>query len=112
MTAAASSADTLVREAAPSDLPDVVRLLSARDNRRRDPQVVSDYLWGLSPEHVRAWIAYVGDQPAGFTMFYLREMNWPQLQNSPPIDDRLVRAGYWAHLFVDFTNLEFATITF
>ena len=77
MTAPSTSADTMVREATPADLADVVKLLSARDNQPRDPQVVSDYLWGLDPESTRTWLAYVGDEPVGITMLYLRQMIWP-----------------------------------
>ncbi|MCH7751648.1 MAG: hypothetical protein IH898_05780 [Planctomycetes bacterium] len=97
MTAPSTSAGTMVREATPADLADVVKLLSARDNQPRDPQVVSDYLWGLDPKYARAWLAYVGDEPAGISMVYLRQMNWPADGN----DTSPILAGYWAHLYVN-----------
>ncbi|MCH8839908.1 MAG: hypothetical protein IH831_04390 [Planctomycetes bacterium] len=97
MTAPSTSTGTMVREATPADLADVVKLLSARDNQPRDPQVVCDYLWGLDPEFTRVWLAYVGDEPVGITMLYLRQMNWPADGN----DTSQILAGYWAHLYVN-----------
>ena len=97
MTAPSTSLSTTVREATAADFPDVVKLLSARDNKPRDPQVVRDYLWGLDPQCTRAWLAYVGDEPVGLSMVYLRRMNWPQQgkEISP------IQAGYMAHLYVN-----------
>lgn len=97
MTAPQTSTGTTVREATPDDLPDVVRLLSARDNQRRDPQVVSDYVWELDPQCTRAWLAYVDGTPVGITVLYLRQMNWPAQSGGGPS----VLAGYWAHLYVE-----------
>jgi GNAT superfamily N-acetyltransferase len=98
MTAPSSSAGTVVREATPADLPDVVRLLSARDEQPRDPQVVGTYLWGLDPEHTCTWLAFVGDRAVGITMLYLRDMVWPHQES---VEFTTQRAGYWSHLYVE-----------
>lgn len=100
---------TSVREATPDDLADVTRLLSARDGVAHERQRVSDYLWGLDPNETRTWIAYADDTPVGMTMLYLRDMRWPGGKADAGADDRAddgadeqtVRAGYWAHLYVE-----------
>ncbi len=93
---AASDAKIIVREATPADLKDVTALLSARDGIDRSQQVVDAYLWGLDPSCTRTWLAYVGNEPVGITMLYLRHMRWPQEDNS----STMKLAGYWSHLYV------------
>jgi hypothetical protein len=96
MSAPTSSAGVVVREATPADLPDVARLLSARDEMSRDQELVGKYLWGLDPAHTATWLAYVDGQPVGITMLYLRDVRWP---NESTVET--LRTGYWAHLFVE-----------
>lgn len=98
MTAPSSSVGIVVREATPADLPDVVRLLSARDELPRDAAAVERYLWGLDPGHTCTWLAYAGDRPVGITMLYLRDMLWPNNETGEMINQRV---GYWSHLFVE-----------
>lgn len=96
MSAPNSSAGVVVREATPADLPDVARLLSARDELSRDPEIVGKYLWGLDPANTATWLAYVDGRPVGITMLYLRDVRWP---NETHVET--LRCGYWAHLFVE-----------
>ena len=99
MNKSSAAAVVTLREGSANDLDDVTSLLSLRDGKQRDPDVVSDYLWGLQPDRVRVWLAHVDGQPAGITALYLRTMNWPEsgVVDNPP--ESLV-AGYWAHLYV------------
>lgn len=80
-----------IRETGPADLDAVVSLLSERDERPLRRDAVQRNLCGLDPEHLRGWIALVGEEPAGLTTVYTRTMRW---------GDRTLRAGYWSHLFV------------
>jgi N-acetylglutamate synthase-like GNAT family acetyltransferase len=96
MSSPTPSAGVVVREATPADLPDVAKLLSARDEMSRDPAIVGKYLWGLDPTHTATWLAYVDGRPVGITMLYLRDVRWP---NETTVET--LRCGYWAHLFVE-----------
>ncbi len=96
MTAPTSSSLITVREATPGDLADVATLLSARDEQQRTVEKVGAYLWQLDPDCTRTWLAYAGERPVGITMLYLRDMNWPMVDDA----NEIMRAGYWAHLFV------------
>lgn len=97
MTAAPRQADAPaapgvgLRPAAPGDLHVVTALLGERDGHALDPEHVRNALEGLDPSRLAGWIALVGDEPAGFTSLYVRDLRW---------GDRTIRAGYWAHLFV------------
>ena len=100
VTEPSKSPAIVIRTAIPADLPDVAKLLNARDGQVRDPQTVAAYLWGLDPGRTCTWLAYADEQPIGITMLYLRDMHWPRWDQT---DDRsqTLRAGYWAHLFVE-----------
>jgi hypothetical protein len=91
-----------IRNVGSAEIDDVAALLSARDGQTRSRGAVEAYLWGLDPACTRTWVAYVDGVPAGITMLYLRQMQWP-LTNSSEAADSLapkILAGYWSHLYV------------
>lgn len=80
-----------VREINIDQIDTVIDLLCQRDERSHDLDSVRSILMNLEPSKLRAWVAYVGDDPAGFNSIYLRNINW---------QNRQLTAGYWAHLYV------------
>lgn len=83
-----------IREVGPEQLGDVVKLLSLRDGQGLVAEAVASNLFGLNPDHLRAWVGYVDDEPAAIVTAYLRtlrDLNHP---------GQTLKAGYWAHLYV------------
>lgn len=81
----------VIRRTSPADLPAVARLFGLRDGHPHDPEVLSTFLWGLDPKTLLGWIAYAGDEPAGLSCLYLRNLAWAGAERT---------VGYWSHLFV------------
>lgn len=81
-----------VRRATADDLPALVQLLRRRDNRNHPAEAVAKYLLDVDPERIIAWLAIVDGLPAALNTIYFRQLGW---------GDQSIRAGYWAHLYVD-----------
>ncbi len=100
-----------IQKAGPSDLSAVADLLRHRDQRDHDIQSVRRYLLDLDPDRLRAWIANVDGRPGGLTALYIRNLLWD--------DGETIKAGYWAHLYVQpqyrklmlYPQLVFAMLT-
>lgn len=80
-----------VREVGIDQIDTVIDLLCQRDELLHGFDSVRSILANLDPSKLRAWVAYVGDDPAGFNSIYLRNIHWQKRQ---------LTAGYWAHLYV------------
>ena len=81
-----------IRPADPSDINAAVHLLRMRDQQEHPTAAVADYLFNFDADRMLAWLAYLDDQPVGINTLYLRRVRWC---------GETIRAGYWAHLFVD-----------
>ncbi len=81
-----------IRQAGPDDFAAVAALLRSRDDRQHPSQAVIDYVFRLDPQMLVGWVAYDGERPVALNTLYLRELRW---------GDKVLRAGYWAHLFVE-----------
>ncbi len=81
-----------VRRATVDDLERIVHLIRMGDEREYDSEDVAQYIQRLDPDYSQAWIAVVGEQPAGMTMTFQRTLHAPTQQYS---------ARYWANLFID-----------
>jgi ribosomal protein S18 acetylase RimI-like enzyme len=83
---------TTIRAADVADLPWIRDLLSIRDSRAWDDVSTRWFMRGLDPESCLAWLALVGQRPAGLSSMYVRNLEGPAGSQ---------RVGYWANLFVD-----------
>lgn len=81
-----------VRRANAGDLTAMVDLLRRRDDRHHPAEAVTKYLLDADPQQLTAWLAMVDGKPAALNTIYLRDLSG---------NGRSIRAGYWAHLYVD-----------
>jgi hypothetical protein len=88
----------VVREATPPDLDAAVELIRLADGHHLEFDNVAHYLHRLDPKATRAWVAFVGERPAGITRVLFRKI----YRDGGPHP-----AAYWMNMFIhpDFRDL-------